>query len=299
MSATLTAASTVTFEPIKPHIGSIVRVDRANMCDPDVVKAIRAELELRGVLVFPRMNLTDAEQLAFTDAFGQRLNYTNKLYNQTDETGDDADVYKIQLGKDAKIEPDFVFATWFWHMDGVTVDQALPKATMLSARQLSPTGGQTEFANTFAAYAALPEATKREIDGYKVIHRLETALQFVYGVLSPERLERYRRSPRMVVPLVWTQPDGRKSLVLGTHADVIIGMNYSAGRSLITRLMEWSGQPDFTYSHDWEVGDFVIWNNHGVLHRVVPYEEDSGRNLHRTSIMGEQKLGYPLEGEVA
>jgi alpha-ketoglutarate-dependent taurine dioxygenase len=184
-------------------------------------------------------------------------------------------------------------------MDGVTVDQALPKATMLSARQLSASGGQTEFANTFAAYAALPDDEKRKIDGLMVIHRLEAAMRFVYGDLSEERLERYRRSPRMVVPLVWTQPDNRKSLVLGTHADEIMGMNYSAGRSLISRLMEWAAQPDFTYSHDWQIGDFVIWNNHGVLHRVVPYGEDSGRNLHRTSIMGYQKLGRPLEEVLA
>jgi alpha-ketoglutarate-dependent taurine dioxygenase len=170
---------------------------------------------------------------------------------------------------------------------------------MLSARQLSATGGQTEFANTFAAYAALSDDEKREIDSLMVIHRLEAAMRFVYGNLSEERLERYRRSPHMVVPLVWTQPDGRKSLVLGTHADEIMGMNYSAGRSLITRLMEWAGQPDFTYSHDWQLGDFVIWNNHGVLHRVAPYAEDSGRNLPRTSIMGQQKLGRPLDEVLA
>jgi alpha-ketoglutarate-dependent taurine dioxygenase len=295
----MTTADHVTFEPIKPQIGSFAHIDKAHLCDPDVVRAVRAELEQRGVLVFPQINLTDAEQLAFTDAFGERLNYTNKLYNNTGETGDDADVYKIQLGKDAKIEPDFVFATWFWHMDGVTVDQALPKATMLSARQLSATGGQTEFANTFAAYAALSADEKREIDGLMVIHRLEAAMRFVYGNLSEERLDRYRRSPHMVVPLVWTQPDGRKSLVLGTHADEIMGMNYSAGRSLIARLMEWAGQPDFTYSHDWQIGDFVIWNNHGVLHRVLPYAEDSGRNLHRTSIMGNQKLGRLLSEVMA
>jgi alpha-ketoglutarate-dependent taurine dioxygenase len=295
----MSATPNVTFEPIKPLIGSSVHLDKAHLCDPDAVQAIRAELEQRGVLVFPQIHLTDAEQLDFTDAFGKRLNYTNKLYNNTGETGDDADVYKIQLGKDAKIEPDFVLATWFWHMDGVTVDQALPKATMLSARQLSATGGQTEFANTFAAYAALSNEEKGEFDGLMVIHRLEAAMRFVYGDLSEERLERYRRSPRMVVPLVWAQPDGRKSLVLGTHADEIMGMNYSAGRSLITRLMEWAGQPDFVYSHDWQIGDFVIWNNHGVLHRVVPYAEDSGRNLHRTSIMGDQKLGRPLEEVLA
>jgi alpha-ketoglutarate-dependent taurine dioxygenase len=288
----VTLKATVSFEPIKPLIGSNVHVDKAGLCEPDVVRAIRDELEQRGVLVFPRLDLTDAEQLAFTDAFGQRLNYTQEATRG--ETGDAADVYKIALGKESKIEADFVLATWFWHMDGVTVDQALPKATMLSARRLSATGGQTEFANTFAAYAALPDHEKRAIEGLEVVHRLERAMRYVYRDFTPERLERYRRSPEMVVPLVWTQPDGRKSLVLGSHADEILGMNYTAGHALIARLMEWAAQPEFSYSHDWEPGDFVIWNNHGVMHRVVPYDEESGRDMHRTSIMGEQKLGRPL-----
>lgn len=165
---------------------------------------------------------------------------------------------------------------------------------MLSARKLSPTGGQTAFANTFAAWAELADAEKAEIADLQVIHRLEAAMRFVFGEIDGERLARFRQTPDMVVPLVWTQRDGRKSLVLGTHADEVIGMPYTAGRSLIARLIEWAAQPAFSYSHDWQEGDFVIWNNHGVMHRVVPYPEDSGRNMHRTSIMGDQRLGRPL-----
>lgn len=296
-SATASTMTAITFEPIKPHIGSLVRVDKARLCDPEVVQAVREAMEQRGVLVFPELHLTDAEQLAFTDAFGQRLNYTRGVFESDARAlaaGEEADVYKIALGKGATLPPEFVYATWFWHTDGVTVNQPLPKATMLSARQLSPTGGQTEFASTFAAYAELPEAEKREIAELKVIHRLEAAMRYVYREIPEDRLERFRQAPEMVVPLVWTQQDGRKSLVLGTHADEVIGMPYVAGRSLIARLMEWAGQPDFSYSHDWREGDFVIWNNHGVMHRVVPYDADSDRNMHRTSITGDQRLGRPL-----
>jgi alpha-ketoglutarate-dependent taurine dioxygenase len=284
----------ITFTPIKPHIGSTVQVDKADVCQPEVVGAIRAALEERGVLVFPRMNLSDAEQLAFTDAFGQRLDYTRAM-----PASDGDDVYKVSLDKGARLPPEFVLATWFWHMDGVTVDQPLPKATMLSARKLSATGGQTEFANTFAAWEHLPDATKREIADLKVIHRLEAAMRFVFPQIDDERHARFNMMPPMVLPLVWTQSDERQSLVMGTHADEVLGMPFTAGRSLIARLMEWAGQPDFSYSHDWELGDFVIWNNCGVMHRVVPYDEDSGRNMHRTSIMGDQKLGRPLVVEAA
>ncbi|MBV1688629.1 TauD/TfdA family dioxygenase [Novosphingobium sp. G106] len=287
----------ITIEPIKPHIGSLVRVDKARLCDPEIVQTVREAMEQRGVLVFPELHLTDAEQLAFTDAFGQRLNYTSGATPNGARgavAGEEADVYKIALGKGATLAPEFVYATWFWHTDGVTVDQPLPKATMLSARKLSLTGGQTEFANTFAAWARLPAAEQAAIAELRVIHRLEAAMRHVFREIPEDRLARFRQAPEMVVPLVWTQQDGRQSLVLGTHADEVIGMPYTAGRSLLERLIEWAAQPDFSYSHDWREGDFVIWNNHGVMHRVVPYDADSDRNMHRTSIQGDQRLGRPL-----
>jgi alpha-ketoglutarate-dependent taurine dioxygenase len=288
--------SKVTIEKIKPHVGGIVHVDRAHVCDDDVVAAVREALEDRGVVVFPQVHLTDAEQLAFTDKFGERVSFTRRVPGGE---GDGDNLYKITLDKEVNFEPEYVLGTWFWHMDGVTIDQPLPKATMLSARKLSPTGGQTEFASTFAAYDNLPEATKREIDGLKVIHRMEASMRPVFKEMSPEQLARYRdMATIMVHPLVWTQNDGRKSLVLGTHADEIMGQSISAGRSLIARLMEWSGQPDFVYTHDWQPGDFVIWNNCGVMHRVVPYDEDCGRLMHRTTIMGSERLGVPLDSLV-
>jgi alpha-ketoglutarate-dependent taurine dioxygenase len=161
---------TVTFTTIKPHIGSIAQVDKSRLCEAGVVRAIRDELEQRGVLVFPQLNLSDAEQLAFTDAFGQRLNYARP----DGAEGKADDVYKISLdkGEATLMDPAFVYATWFWHMDGVVVDQPLPKATLLSARRLAPHGGQTEFASTFAAWAQLPEDCKRELADLEAIHRL-------------------------------------------------------------------------------------------------------------------------------
>jgi alpha-ketoglutarate-dependent taurine dioxygenase len=282
-----------TIEPIKPHIGAIVHVDKAHLCDDDVVEACRKALEDRGVLVFPRINLTDAEQLAFTDKFGERVKFTGTVPGG--EGGSD-ELYKITLDKEFNSEPEYVLGTFFWHMDGVTIDQPLPKATMLSARHLSPTGGQTEFASTFAAYDNLPEAEKKAIDGLKVIHRMEASMRPMYIDMPEERLNRYRSMATVMVhPLVWTQKDGRKSLVLGTHADEIMGMTVPAGRSLLARLTEWAAQPDFTYSHQWQEGDCVIWNNCGVMHRVVPYDADCGRMMHRTTIMGDERLGHPLK----
>ena len=181
-------------------------------------------------------------------------------------------------------------------VDGVTIDQPLPKATMLSARSLSPTGGQTEFASTLAAYDCLPDKMKAKIADLKVIHRMEASMRPLYVDMPEERLQRYRSMAKVMLhPLVWTQKSGRKSLVLGTHADEIQGMSLVEGRALLTELTEWCAQPKFTYRHEWQDGDFVIWNNCGVMHRVVPYPANCGRMMHRTTIMGSERLGAPLE----
>ncbi|MDG2004169.1 MAG: TauD/TfdA family dioxygenase [Novosphingobium sp.] len=283
----------VTIEPVKEHIGGIVHVDRAHVCDDDVVEACREALEDRGVLVFPRANFSDAEQLSFTDKFGERVSFTGTVPGGE---GESEELYKITLDAETNPEPEYVLGTFFWHMDGVTIDQPLPKATMLSARKLSPTGGQTQFASTFAAYDNLPDEEKQAIDDLKVIHRMIASMRPLYLEMPAERHERYTSmATEMVHPLVWTQSDGRKSLVIGTHADEVMGMSISEGRALIARLTEWSAQPAFTYSHEWQDGDFVVWNNCGVMHRVIPYDSDCGRMMHRTTIMGSERLGVPLK----
>ena len=282
---------------VKEHIGGIVQVAKARLCDPDVVAGVREALEDCGVLVFPRIALTDAEQLAFTDAFGERVSFTGTVPGGEDG----GELYKITLDRKFNKEPDYVLGTFFWHIDGVTIDQPLPKATMLSARVLSPTGGQTEFASTLAAWAELPDDMKARIADLKVIHRMEASMRPLYHTEMPEeRLGRYRSmASEMLHPLVWTQASGRKSLVLGTHADEVQGMSLPEGRALLVELTEWCAQKQFTYRHEWSVGDFVIWNNCGVMHRVVPYDDDCPRMMHRTTIMGSERLGHKYAEPVA
>ena len=285
--------SKFTIEPVKEHIGGIVHIDRADILDDEVVAACREALETRTVLVFPEIDLTDAEQVAFTEKFGERVKFTGTVPGGE---GGTENLYQITLDKEINNEPDYVLGTWFWHMDGVTIDQPLPKATFLSARTVSEDGGQTQFCSTYAAYEMLPEAEKAEIENLQVIHRLEASLRTIYRRLSEERLERYRNmASEMVHPLVWTHESGRKSLILGYHADEVIGMSYADGHALITRLIEWTGQPEFSYSHQWKKGDFVMWDNCGAMHRVVPYSADSGRMMHRTTIHGVEKPGHKLE----
>lgn len=281
----------ITIEPIKPLIGGRVTVAKEALHDDTVVETLRSALEERGVLVFPGIALDDGEQLALTDKLGSRVNFTRRVPG-SDVSADD--VYKITLNKQINREPDYVLGTFFWHIDGVTMDIPLPKATLLSARHLSASGGATEFANLYAAFEKLPEAEKREIDNLWAIHTLEASIRPVYGHPSVERVTRWREMTRgMELPIAWKHDDGRTSLIVGTHADGVVGMPGAHGRALLARLQQWAAQPDFTYRHNWTVGDLVLWDNLGLMHRVVPYT-DEGRSMHRTTIASKEKPGRPL-----
>jgi alpha-ketoglutarate-dependent taurine dioxygenase len=138
----------------------------------------------------------------------------------------------------------------------------------------------------------LPEE-KAELEGLTALHTVEASMRPVFGQFSEDELQRFRAmGAPMQHPIVWTHASGRKSLVIGTHAAGVTGMPEAAGRALLARLVEWAAQPDFTYRHHWQEGDFVIWDNCGAMHRVIPYPEDSGRTMHRTSILGEERINF-------
>lgn len=279
----------VRFEDIKPKIGSrIVWDDRADLFTEEAAAAIRAKVEERTVVVFPRVNLTDEEQLRITDLMGGRVRITGR-YNTQDVENDD--VYQVTL--DAKInpQPEYVLGTFFWHMDGITIDTPPPFATLLSCRRKAPAGGQTEFASTYAAYEGLPEAEKQALEGLKATHSVKASLRHIEDAI-PERVRDAVIGIGLIKqhPIVWTHESGRKSMIIGTTADHVVDMPIPQGRALLIRLQEWAAQPDYSYRHEWEEGDFAVWDNTGAMHRVIPYDERSGRMMHRTTIAGTETI---------
>jgi alpha-ketoglutarate-dependent taurine dioxygenase len=172
-------------------------------------------------------------------------------------------------------------------MDG-THDDVPVFASLLSGRTLSKIGGQTEFANSYAAYEALPEEMKRRIEGLRVLHSFETSMRGTDIEPTEAELAYWRSIPNKVHSLVWTHETGRKSLVIGCHADHIEGMDKAESQKLLQELLAWTTQPRFMYRHEWSPGDMLIWDNTGVLHRAEPYPLDSGRVMHRTTLLGEE-----------
>lgn len=275
---------TIHYENAKPLVGAIVRSSKADLRDPGFAREFLDLLDRRAVLVLPEIDLTDDEQLAFTDLLGIRSEFARL----PDKDGKVSEIYKVTLDEDVKADPTYVLATWFWHMDGVTVESDPPRATLLSARKVAPAGGETEFASTLAAYDALPDAEKAKLEKLRTLHSVFSGVRPIlpYDVTpqnwggEPNRTEQ---------PLVWTHESGHKSLLLGVQVEEVIGMDLVEARVLISRLMEWAVQPDFKYRHKWRKGDLVVWKNLAAMHRVVPYAADSGRMMHRTSLASFRK----------
>ena len=274
----------VEFENVKPHIGATVHLDRREDLFTEEVAARCLEMiEQRTVIVIPRVNLTNEEQIAFTDLLGSRVTL-GRTINQDE-------IYQVTLDKKVNRQPEYVLGTFFWHMDGITVDMPPPKATLLSARRVAAAGGQTEFASTYAAYEHLSDEDKTQIEDLRAVHSVAASLRPIADAI-PER-ERDKVLSIGVVkdhPIVWKRASGRRSMVVGTTADHVVGQSIPHGRALLSRLQEWAVQPDFVYRHQWEEGDFVIWDNTGAMHRVIPYDAKSGRMMHRTSIAGTESV---------
>ena len=129
---------------------------------------------------------------------------------------------------------------------------------------------------------------QREYEQLRVMHAAWNSL-FYYDP-EPEfaMLEQMMAIGDNELPLVWKHRSGRKSLVLGCTAYQVVGKDPKESIRLLQKLREWATQPQFVYRHEWTVGDTVIWDNTGTMHRATPYDPASGRMLHRTKLEGEE-----------
>ncbi|MFA7585017.1 MAG: TauD/TfdA family dioxygenase [Novosphingobium sp.] len=270
---------------IAPRIGSELKITKDALLSGEHAQDIRALLVERGVLVARGIHFTDDEQRAFARSLGDLRLGTVK---QEGEEG------LMRVTFDKKVNPEyaqFFFGSQLWHMDG-TYEEVPPFATILTPRKLSETGGQTHFANNYAAYEDLPASEQAELDRLQVVHTMQAALFPAKRDCTVEEFALWSSYPNRVHPLVWHHKSGRKSLVLSTSASHVVGMHPADSVYLLQRLMVHATQDKYVYRHDWQMGDLLIWDNTGTMHRVLPFPEDSGRQLHRFTLNGEE----PVQG---
>ncbi|HJU19796.1 MAG TPA: TauD/TfdA family dioxygenase [Stellaceae bacterium] len=259
--------------PLSPAGGvRIFGADLSRPLPPELLEAIRAALLRHHVVVFPGQSLSREQQFRFAASLGEvepprprgaevKRHGVAHVISNLDEDGNPV----------ARSSPS---ANDHWHTDK-PYHPIPPALTTLYAVELPPQGGDTEFANTAHAYAALPEPTRRRIAPLRVVFRA----QFATG---PQQ-------PTAVHPLLRTHPEtGHKALYLGNHAAGILGLPEADGRALLSALLEQATQRRFVYTHRWSVGDLVMWDNRCLLHRALANFDRTRhrRILHRSLVKG-------------
>lgn len=274
--------SVITTERLTSTVGALVEgVDRAQLLDDDAFPAWCLDaLEAHGALVFRGLHLDDATQVAWS----RRLGTVEKLGE-----GDHPEIFRVTLDPTKNRSAAYLRGTFDWHIDGCTDDVPI-MATMLSAHAVAASGGETEFASSYQAYEDLTDDEKERFEPVRVVHTIEASQRLHNPDPTPEQVAIWRRRPPKVHPLVWTHRSGRKSLVLGATTDHVEGMDRDEGRALLDDLLARATVPERVYRHEWEVGDVVIWDNRGVLHRACPYDATSPRDMHRTTFAGDEPI---------
>jgi alpha-ketoglutarate-dependent 2,4-dichlorophenoxyacetate dioxygenase len=283
----------VSIRPITPvFAGEVSGIDITQPLARDDVAAIEAGMDKHAVLVFRSQRLTDDTQREFTRNFGPLEASPGGHIATTAERRLPLDMQDASnLDKDQKpLARDerrrmFNLGNRLWHSDSSY--RAVPaKYSLLSGRIVVEQGGHTEFADMRAAYDALDDATKAEVEDLVCEH----SLLFSRGVLGFTEISEAERAMFRPVRqrLVRTHPvTGRKSLFLSAHAGGIVGWPVPEARAFLRDLMEHATQPRFVYSHKWKQWDLVMWDNRQTMHRVTRFDETKVRDMRRTTVAGD------------
>src|ERR1700730_14833153 len=277
-------AMTVSIRQLHPHFfGEASGVDLRKPLTPQEAKDIEAGMDKYAVLLFRDQDITDEQQMAFALNFGERA-------NPRDPPLSPALNGVPNLGKDGKPLPRdhrahlFNLGNCLWHSDSSF--RPIPaKFSLLSARVVNPKGGNTEFGDMRAAYDALDDETRAEIEDMICEHSLMYSRGSL-GFLDYTEEEKELFKP-VLQRLVRTHPvHGRKSLYLSSHAGAIQGMTVPEARLLLRDLNEHATQREFVHVHKWTLHDLVMWDNRQTMHRVRRYDQSQPRDMRRATVAG-------------
>ena len=281
-------------------VGEVSGADLRQPLSKADVAAIEAGMDRYAVLIFRDQNITDDQQMAFTQNFGEIENAKGGNITKDNE-------YRLKQGmvdvsnldKDGKPLPRddrrrmFNLGNRLWHSDSSF--RAKPaKYSILSARSVASQGGNTEFADMRAAYDTLDDATRAEIEDLVCEHSL------IYSRGSMGFSDLTEDEKAMMKPvrqrLVRTHPvTGRKSLYLSSHAGQIVGWLVPESRDFLRDLNEHATQRELVYIHRWRQYDLVVWDNRQTMHRVRRFDETQPRDMRRTTVAGEAMTAAQAE----
>lgn len=251
----------------------------------DIGDAAIAELATtwssQGVLVFRRQALSEAELVAFSKRFGEldiivRTDWQASL-PEVVQISNMKDYHGTSIGGLGAGELD-------WHTDQSYVTDPAT-GSILYMVEMPQDGANTHWANLQLAYDALSSDMQQRIEGLSAVYDY-IARQSTYDDEKPMSEELRRKTPPVTHPLVNRHPvTGRKSLYLDPTTSVgIDGLPADQGRALLDELNTHATQPQFVYTHRWQIGDLIMWDNGFLLHRRDPFDPSQNRLLKRTTL---------------
>jgi len=274
--------------PLGAQIGGIDLAERLIGAD---LEAIEEAWQTRLVIVARGQRLSDPQLLAFSRQFGELDPPGPNPYGEPfNKEFPEINVISNVVANGKPIG-NLGAGEAVWHADMTYIDVP-PKAAVLYSLEVPHNGGgNTYFADMFAAYEALPAALKAAIEGKMAVH---DASRNSAGMLRKgyKEVTDVRETVGARHPLVRTDGmTGRKALFLGRRPNsYIVGMEVAASESLLDALWVHATQPRFAMCHEWQVGDLLMWNNLSVLHRRDPFDADARRVMHRTQIKGHERV---------
>ena len=277
--------------PVTPDFAAEVGdVDLTQALSPDDSDAIKAAFWKYAVLVFPAQQLTPEQHVEFAQLFGPLEPNIHSYQDDVKQDRIDARISDVSnldhsseiLKADSRKRLSGL-ANRLWHTDSI-FRHVPARASLLYARSVAPIGGHTEFADMRAAWDALPQETRRRVDGLVVEHSIFHS-RAKLGFTDYSDRERAALPPAQQV-LVRTIPEtGRRSLYIASHARRVIGMSDEEGRALLDSLMAHATQRQFVYTHRWRLHDLVMWDNRCTMHRGTEFEEQRWkRDMQRATV---------------
>ncbi|MCE3000220.1 MAG: TauD/TfdA dioxygenase family protein [Betaproteobacteria bacterium] len=279
----------------------ITGVDLSKPLDDDTFEQVRKAFFDNEVVVFPGQKLTPAQQIAFTQRFGTLEHHVRKEAQLADHPEIFILSNKLNANGKAIGAQD---AGRFWHSDLSYKTQPSLLSALYAVEIPVKDGkplGDTHFASTTAAYAALPEAMKQKLASLKNIHSYRDYRLKNYAAQQEDERrgirtvqehaptpEQLASVPDMATPVVRVHPvTGRKGLFVNEgHTSHMYGMPEAEGDALLRQLYDHIIQPEFIYSHHWAPGDLLMWDNVAVQHKATFDYDPLPRLLYRTTVRG-------------
>jgi alpha-ketoglutarate-dependent 2,4-dichlorophenoxyacetate dioxygenase len=300
-------------------VGEVSGIDLSQPARQQDIEALEAGMDRFGVLVFHRQKLNDSQQISFASNFGplEQNRATNikmgyplhrrivAYLHRTDKvarlrqkfvrkTPDEADQYTQSISniddQQNTLPRDHPFRLFqlrnqLWHTDS-SFKPTAAKYSLLYARTVPEKGGNTEFADMRAAYDAL-DCEIRDLAAGLICEHSEIYSRDTLGFEDFDPKDRAKWGAPARQPLVRRHPvTGRYSLFLSSHAGAIVGWPNPEARVLLRDLIEHATQRKFVYTHGWQKGDLVMWDNRVTMHRGRRYDFNQVRDLHRTTVAG-------------